>query len=1112
MANDVPRAVSFTPRTAPVIAALLCCGWTAVIPSAMARTWSTPSAAMRVDGDPEAVERTLTAAARVTADSSFPGYRVDVAVDGRWYAPGEELQPVTDNSQRFGNGGNSWVSGEAATDHWMAFAWSQPVRVNEIEIWWSLRAWYPRAFRVEIERDGQWVAVEGGDVWYAPTQRRSVLVLPVVRTRQLRILQPAAGAHLRRFLALQEVRVACREAAAPGVTGARTVSAEALARQAPRPLRRELADLAVELPGASRSVRWNDQGGCADAPELCGGNAHRPRAPLQHGEAVGVLWPVRHAVERCAVTVRENTADSESLILEVDDGQRWRRLEATATQVQVDDRMQIVWTFTPVVSRGLRVVCRAAQPVLVSELEVDRYLPADQNSWSDRFIAREGLRQEVLADAADPSFERLALCAHGIPTARYPLGLRDHRVETGVAWDGALIGRETIRFTFGAEQRALSEYRDTVRRSLIDGWRPGVIVEGQMHDLYVRQTAFAIPSPGSGKPVVWIRLAVQNLASAPCATSVEVVIEGERPEALSLQDGVIARGDDPLVMSLVPFATSATSESCRIDLALAAGETRCLDLLHSQEAGTDASDLDAVRRLSFEQAQEAFVRCWDGIMATPVSVEVPEERVNRLIRAVLAQIFVCADGDVMYYGAAPSVYEGSLFGIEESYPLLALGLFGYGDAAQRYMSATYLRPDFLRKVDEYSPAEPESRHQQYRNGLQPHYAVSLYRLTRDRAWLEPHLPLLRECAAWTMAARRSTMELADGRRPLHWGLLPRWAYGGDVLEVLCHPFYPNVCCWRGLVDTAWLLDQWGDTAGARAYREEANAYWVDIDRAMTGSFLPDHRPPLLPLRVGGKRADEMLDFYQLFAGCLLDLEALSPESQPAGWISDLLDADNRTFCHLPRYRPMGPGALDALYGKGHLLQLLHGGAVRDYLLGFYAYLAFNMDHDTLVSRESNVLYPSDLHVRGSYGAAEITDPLPCASAVALHLVRHMLVTEERGPAGTYSGRLLLLAGVPRHWLHDGQSIRCMQLPTHFGPVSLEVQSCTRDDRIDARVVPPQREQAAAVRLRLPHPDGHVLESVHVNGSPWDRFDAAGEWIDLPPGTDAINITARYQQP
>jgi hypothetical protein len=463
----------------------------------------------------------------------------------------------------------------------------------------------------------------------------------------------------------------------------------------------------------------------------------------------------------------------------------------------------------------------------------------------------------------------------------------------------------------------------------------------------------------------------------------------------------------------------------------------------------------------------------------------------------------------MPYGVAPSVYEASLFGIEESYPMLGLALFGYGKEAQRYMDGTYLTRGFLRKVEEYRVEEPEPRHQQYRNGLEPHYAVSLYRLTRDDAWLRRHVPLLKECAEWTMAQRRRTMELENGEKPLHWGLLPKWAYGGDILDVLCYPIFPNLCCWRGLVDTAWALEQEGDGETARRYRADAGEYRAAIDRAIEGSYRADQKPPWLALKLYGTQPDEQMDYYQLFAGCLLDVEAFEPGNRHARWVADYLEESNRMFCHLPRFRHLGPGALDAIYGKGYWLNLLHDDAIRDYLLAFYAYLAFNMEHDTFVSRESNVLYPSDLHQRSAFPAADISDPLVCGSSVALHLVRHMLVTEERGAAGGYSGNLLLLAGVPRAWLEHGKEIRVRELPTHFGPVSLEVRSHTGKRRIEARVTPPARNPCQTVKLRFRHPEGRLMQSVRVNGKPWRDFDPAKEWIMLPGIIGPCRVEAQY---
>lgn len=130
MASHVPTAVSCTPLTTLVLAVLVGCGWTAADQCAVARIWSTPSAAVGTDGDEQVADASLTATAHGSVDSTYPGYRVDVAVDGRWFAPGDEHRPVTHDSQRFGNGDNTWVSGDAATDRWIALEWAQPVRAR----------------------------------------------------------------------------------------------------------------------------------------------------------------------------------------------------------------------------------------------------------------------------------------------------------------------------------------------------------------------------------------------------------------------------------------------------------------------------------------------------------------------------------------------------------------------------------------------------------------------------------------------------------------------------------------------------------------------------------------------------------------------------------------------------------------------------------------------------------------------------------------------------------------------------------------------------------------------------------------------------------------------
>jgi hypothetical protein len=767
------------------------------------------------------------------------------------------------------------------------------------------------------------------------------------------------------------------------------------------------------------------------------------------------------------------------------------------------------WSFQPVATTGFRLRSRQA-PIAVNEIEVYRYLPPSPQTWPNHLVQKVGLKQQLLAGAEDPSFEAVALYALSMRSARALLGLQDAPEEIGVAWDGTLQGRETITFRFGVEQYRFAEFPDTVQRRLIDGWRPGVVVDGRLGTLEARETVFvAPPHSGQDQSILAVRITIRNLGDQFARVPVEIAVLSDQAGRTEFVEGQLWRGNRRLVQALSSCRAGDANDTLCVDLDIPPGEERQADFVQPQ-AGHATEPGQGTFRWSFDSALAAFGRYWDERLAGPTVIEVPEPRLNRLTKAVLTQAFITGDGDIMYYGAMPSVYEGALFGYEESFPILALAMFGFGRDAQRYLDGTYLTRAFLTKTEKYSRGD--DRHQQYRNGLQPHYAVSTYRLTRDTNWISRHLPLLRECAEWTISQRRRTRAPEEDPQPLHAGLLPKWAYGGDVLDVECYALFGNLCCWRGLVDTAWLLHELGDHDTAQRYEDEARDYRRAIDRAVDGSYLPNRDPPFLPLRLYATQPDEasMPDYYQLFAGCLMDIEAFAPDSQHLRWITQYLEDDNRTFCFLPRFRrDVGPGGLDAIYGKGYFLTLLRQDAVREFLLAFYAFLAFNMEHDVFTSRESNVIYASDQHARSSYGTPEITDPLVCSSAVALQAMRHMLVSEELTEAGHYTGRLYLLQGVPRPWLQDGQVIRLREVPTHYGPVSLEMRSHSAQGRIEAQLSPPRRNRCQTILLRLRHPTGQPLQSVLLDGRPWPEFDPRRELILVPGDSKPCQIEARY---
>jgi len=1082
---------------APVPFALVVCGLHAV-----------QGAGTAGPANPENLVRDVPGlTATISVDSTFPGYRTSVLSDGKWIEKGKEITQDYGHADRLGNGGNTWVSADTEGEHWIRLDWPRPVTINEVHIWWSQSEWHPKAFRVEQLREGLWTAVPGLESWLAATDRRSIIPLKATEVRSLRIVQAPGGGGRRSLMAAQEV-LAFKRAAGPAArAGARELSAAEVRRRKPRKLERNLARL--DCPGAASAVAWYRDGREAKVSGLADGDLNGIVQWKERPEAFGVQWPIEHVVDGMAIVVASEVPDAATLATEAHDGQQWVPIRAGLRAERKPNEHRLVWAFEPVATRSIRArIVAGSPPPAVTEIEVYRHLPPAKDVWPDRLVKKGGLKDEMLAAAEEPSFESLALCGLSMTPARALLGLKDAVQEIGVAWDGTIMGLDTLRFSFGEDRDCLADCRDTVQRRLIDGWRPGTIVEGRIGPLSVRQTAFVgLVNGAPTRPALFIRIELENLSEKPIRTSVHAEVASPKAP-VCFQTGALLRGNQVVLVAQSASRAGQDGSMLRIDADLPPRTCAHADFVCPQAAVGLGPALEQYRDASFDDALAWFRAYWDQILAPAAKVDVPEARINRMYRAVLAQLFVNADGNVMPYGAAPSVYEGSLYGVEESYAMLALAMWGFGRGAQRYMDGTYLTRDFLKKVDMYKTYA--DRHQQYRNGLQPHYAVSAYRFSRDGGWIRKHVPLLRECAEWTIAQRKRTMTLENGKRPLHWGLLPKWSYGGDISDVQCYPLYANYCCWRGLVDTAWLLGELGEKEIARRYSDEARQYRAAIDRAVDASFRGEHRPPFLPLRLYADRPDEQMDYYQLFAGCIFDLDVFERGNKHARWIGDFLEADNRMFCLLPRFRrDVGAGGLDALYGKGYLLTKLDEDAVKEFLLGFYAFLAFNMDHETFASRETNVIYASDVHVRSQYQVPDMSDPVPCSAAVALELLRHMLVTEERAEPGEFSGNLLLLPAVPRVWFGDGRTIRLTDAPTHYGPVSFEVRSAVRSGRIEIRLAPPRRNPYRTVKLRVRHPEGRPIRLVAVDGKPWRDFDPAGPWIRLPPRSDSYHVVVSY---
>jgi hypothetical protein len=242
----------------------------------------------------------------------------------------------------------------------------------------------------------------------------------------------------------------------------------------------------------------------------------------------------------------------------------------------------------------------------------------------------------------------------------------------------------------------------------------------------------------------------------------------------------------------------------RYALSLAPNESRVLRFF-IPSVEKPLKSVEALRNFAWRQSLDGFRSWWNRKLTSGMQIELPEPELNSVYKNLLAQaLIITLDDSLVRYGAY--FYE-TYFGVEEGWPAVALAQYGYPETAQRILGIM-LSPELMDK---------KNYHHQYRNGLEPWYAVTIFRLTQDRAWLERIAPDLQAAADWTIGVTGANK---DEKYP---GILPRHAYGGDI-NTPAYSFYANATCWRGLNDTAMAFRILGRQDQARKYQQAAGDY------------------------------------------------------------------------------------------------------------------------------------------------------------------------------------------------------------------------------------------------------------------------------------------------
>jgi hypothetical protein len=998
--------------------------------------------------------------------------------------------------------GLSWATAQPLNEFVVEFValggriYEPDVAGQTLEIWADNR-WQAVSSALEIDYRGQ------GEL--APVQSygasRWRYRFPRLETTRLRLLltQPRNEESWHRCYAVRELRAGLVSDAA-GPSG---ISVTAPPRSAPGWLE----------PGANLAV--------AEAG-----------ARLVTGNPAEIVWPHRMLVSRIA-------ADPPLVGLRVAwwDGQAWRDADSLPTSEPGVAR------FLPVATRRLRVTApQGSLKNLQAFLDgsAARYFRETQRARADLLGLR--FRNQPHRDLA-------AMRALLLPLdfAKTAIGRPADLQETMVCWNGTFLMTEPhppaeakprldrwFTFAAGAEKTPFGADWAATRTRYLEGYLPATITEYR-HDEILFEQMLWVTAPGPGPYGTAVQVRITNPSSARKTGALSLAM-GRRPykppsaHPLSYapeetgyrldadRRTVRTAAGDIVLYAEAPGAWGGTAWENHLGytLELAPKQTTTLRFF-VPSVESPVSSAAALRTFDWEASLKAFRTYWEAKLGEGVRLELPEPELETIYKNLLAQaLIITLDGDsVVQYGAYS--YE-SYFGIEEGWPAVALAQFGQPAPAQQ-ISALMLSPDRMDK---------QNYHHQYRNGLAPFYAVTIYRLTGDRRWLEGLAPALEEAAEWTIRTLRANTDARFG------GLLPRHAYGGDI-RTPAYSFYSNATCWRGLHDTALAMRLLGRSELAERYQREADRY---RDRLLALAdelahrdgdlvFLPmsfdvgsgaeyrEKEPPYAMLGIDVPPSHTWVylgNYWNLFAPMLLELKLFERNDPRARWVPDYMEARGGVAAGLVRFTI----GLDQIYGKGYYESLLEQGRREEFLTSLYGILAHGMSENLYSFPEVAGVWPlrtehaawlreyrRNLWDWGFQGWDQCEgEPLSAGPGMALQMLRMALVRETLETAP--QDGLRLLDGAPRHWFAPGKRIRIQDAPTFFGKVSVQVEAF--ENRITAEVSLPEQAQAREVVLRLPHPSGKPLREVLLNGGAWRDF--AGEEIRLPR-TGEIRLTAVY---
>lgn len=604
-------------------------------------------------------------------------------------------------------------------------------------------------------------------------------------------------------------------------------------------------------------------------------------------------------------------------------------------------------------------------------------------------------------------------------------------------WSWKEIG-VPVEFRVGQEGKPFGDDLDRlVGPKYQDGWLPLVSMCYREGDAVYTQESFApVTAPLADHGVVFLRF---GLAEGGRGT-VRVAIGADGP--LKFADGALL--DEK---GRVWLQSGSTWRWDAATATLAATLSRDRDAVLAVFADPiEQAPAAALSEDSYTRERRECVRVWQEIIGRTAGLELPEPVVQNAWRALIVGTLMLVQGNDMNYSAG-NLYQ-RMYAEESSSPVHALLFYGLTEKSRSLMEPILnfqLQPELM-----------------YHNvAFKLQLLTNYYWLTRDAEYVRK-----------TRSIWQPLLDSIVTGRNKENGLLPKENYCGDIATPV-HSLNSNANCWRALRDMTVILAELGEPSAA--LESTAREYRQAVFEAVAKSESHDVDPPFIPVALfGAERPYDALTasmpgtYWILLSNYLLRSGIFDAQPQKADWIAEYLQRHGGLSMGMMRIHQhsglfANENGLDDLYTLGYMLYLARCDRPDPLLVTFYGKLAQGLTRDTFIGAEGTGLIPLDRHGRSMY-----LPPNASGNALWLWTLRYLAVQDFDLNDDGRPEVLRLLPAVPRAWLRDGASVRLQDMPTAFGPVSVNVRSRLNQGEVLADLVlPPRVPDKTLLRLRLP---------------------------------------------